>query len=286
MNKVNVPPNMFPIEISNQIKIDTLVSAFTVNRGEGYIFPGESHDFWEMVYISDGYAGITAGSKILKCRAGSLIFHKPNEFHRIWNAGKKDIEFTVISFFAKGEHINKLSDKVLLLDKKGNELINKLRDEIKSNGPDSSYIPSKIRQNTINAAKFISLVEYFLYECANYETNIEPNTSGNAALFTSAVKIMTQNIDKPLKATQIAEQLHISLSQLKRIFNKYALTGVHKYFLDMKISVAKELLSQGESVYNTALSVGFYNQNNFSATFKNLVGISPSKWAKENREDE
>ena len=286
MNKVNIPPNMFPIEISNQIKIDTLVSAFTVNRGEGYIFPGESHDFWEMVYVSEGNVGITAGSKILKCRAGSLIFHKPNEYHRIWNAGKKDIEFTVVSFSAKGEYINNLSDKVLLLDKRGNEQINRIRDEIIQNGPDSNYMPSKIREDSINAAKFISLVEYFLYECANYETNIEPNTSGNATLFTAAVKVMNKNIDKPLKADQIADELHISLSQLKRIFNKYALTGIHKYFLDMKISVAKELLNQGESVYNTALSIGFYNQNNFSATFKKHTGLSPSKWAKENREDD
>ena len=120
MNKVKIP-TMSPIDVVQSIKVDTLVSAFTVNRGEGYLFPGESHDFWEMVYISGGYAGITAGNKILKCRNGSLIFHKPNEYHRIWNAGKKELEFTVISFFAKGEYIYSLSDKVLLLGKMSRE---------------------------------------------------------------------------------------------------------------------------------------------------------------------
>jgi len=285
MNKVK-SLTMTPINISPQIKIDTLVSAFTVSRGEGYLFPGESHNFWEMVYISDGHAGVTAGSKILKCRAGSLIFHKPNEFHRIWNSGKKEIEFTVISFFAKGDYINKLSDKVLLLDKRAVGMLDNLRNEIELNGPDSNYMPQEFRNSAEKASKFIALFEYFLYDCARYEANIEPNTTGNAAIFTAAVKYMNKNINKPLKAKQIADELHISLSQLKRIFNRYALMGIHQYFLDLKLSAAKEMLSQGESVYNTAISVGFYNQNNFSATFKKFTGISPSKWIKENREDE
>lgn len=285
MNKFIIP-TMSPIEVLPHIKIDSLVSAFTISRGEGYLFPGESHNFWEMVYISDGYAGITAESKILKCRAGSLIFHKPNEFHRIWNAGKKAIEFTVVAFSAKGDYINQLNDKVILLDKSGDALINKLKNEIESSGPDSNYMPTKFRNQSDKTSKFISLLEYFLHECVSYKTNIEPNTSGNAALFTAAVKIMLKNIDKPIKAQQIAEELHISLSQLKRIFNRYALTGVHKYFLDLKLSVAKEMLSRGESVYNTAIAVGFYNQNNFSAAFKKATGISPSKWVKENREDQ
>ncbi len=284
MSKVKIP-TMSPIEILPQIRIDTLVSAFTVSRGEGYIFPGESHDFWEMVYISEGTAGITAGSKILKCRAGSLIFHKPNEFHRIWNAGKKELEFTVVSFNAKGEYINKMFNKVLMLDKKGIDALNTLRSEIESNGPDSNYMPQKFRSDKEKAAKFTVFLEYLLYEFSKYETNIEPNTVGNAALFTAAVKIMNKNVDKPLKAKQIADELNISLSQLKRIFNRYALKGIHQYFLDLKITTAKEMLERGESVYNTALAVGFYNQNNFSSTFKKLTGLSPSKWAKENREE-
>ena len=284
MNKVKIP-TMSPIDVVQSIKVDTLVSAFTVNRGEGYLFPGESHDFWEMVYISGGYAGITAGNKILKCSNGSLIFHKPNEYHRIWNAGKKELEFTVISFFAKGEYIYSLSDKVLLLDKKAIGLLETLRNEIAENGPSDNYMPHEFRHSSEKASKFTAYLEFFLYECAKYETNIEPNTTGNAAIFTEAVNFMINNINEPIKAAQIAEALHISLSQLKRIFNKYALMGIHQYFLDLKISYAKELLIQGESVCNTALSVGFYNQNNFSATFKKATGLSPSKWIKENRED-
>ena len=275
-------PTMTPVEIRPTISVDTLVSAFSVYRGEGYRFPGESHNFWEMVYISEGYAGITAGSQIYKCHSGALIFHKPNEFHRIWNAGKKDIKFTVISFYAKGEYINALANKMLYLDKNGLELMHKLQSEIEQNGPDDNYMPQNFRNNKAAVSKFVALLEFFLYECVKAPTNIEPKTTGSAAIFTAAVKAMNKHIDKPLKANELAEELHISLSQLKRIFNRYALTGVHEYFLDLKIAKAKDLLSKGESVYNTAFALGFSNQNNFSATFKRETGTSPSKWANRN----
>lgn len=284
MNAVNIPI-MVPVEIYPSLEIVTLVSAFTVSRGEGYLFPGESHNFWEVVFINEGYAGITAGSKIFKCRSGALIFHKPNEYHRIWNAGRSDIKFTVFSFFAKGDYINKLAGKMLYLDKDGLELMGRIETEIAANGPDDNYMPANFRKDNAAVAAFAALITLFLYRCAKIPTNIEPKSTGNAAIFTAAVKTMNKYIDKPVKAKQIADELHISLSQLKRVFNRYALTGVHEYFMNLKIAKAKKLLASGESVYNAGLAVGYFNQNNFSAAFKRETGVSPSRWTKEIGED-
>ena len=89
---------------------------------------------------------------------------------------------------------------------------------------------------------------------------------------------MQHCIDRSLAVNQLASELHVSQSQLKRLFHHYALTGVHEYFLKLKMNHAKVLLSRGESVRNTALAVGFDNQNNFSTAFKRETGLPPSKW--------
>lgn len=265
------------------IDIKGIHSAFTVVRNENYTFNGEAHDFWELVYVSKGSVGVAADSRILKCSPGTVIFHKPNEFHRIWNAGIDDIEFTVITFVAQGEYLAKLCDKVIHLDLNGLKLTNELQRIIAENGPDDEYTAQNFRKNSVSMAMFCVALERFLYMCAENENEVHPRTSGNAAIFTAAVNKMHENISEQIKIQQIADELHVSLTQLKRIFKKYTLKGVHEYFLALKIEKAKSMLLDGNSVYDTAIAVGFYNQNYFSAAFKREVGITPSEWARKNQ---
>lgn len=70
------------------------------------------------------------------------------------------------------------------------------------------------------------------------------------------------------------------MGHLKRIFKEYALTGIHEYFLAIKIGKAKVLLSQGETVNKVAEAIGFYNPNYFSSSFKRITGVTPTQWLK------
>ena len=76
----------------------------------------------------------------------------------------------------------------------------------------------------------------------------------------------------------LAEVLGVSLSKLKRVFSQYSLIGVHEYFLGLRVSYAKQLLSQGESVTRVSELAGFNNQNYFSSSFKRVTGISPKDY--------
>ena len=272
------------IKYKRFIDVKGLITAFTVTRSENYVFKGESHDFWEMVYVSKGSVGVAEDGRILKCTPGTVIFHKPNAFHRIWNAGRDDIEFSVISFVADGECMNKLCDKVVYLDVNGLALTGELQDMLEKYSRDEEeYMPTNFYKNDEAFAKFCSIFEHFLYACAESKNEVRPRTSGNASIFTAAVNKMRENISQQIKVQQIADELHISLAQLKRIFKKYTLKGVHEYFLTLKIEEAKTMLAGGCSVYDTAMAVGFYNQNYFSAAFKREVGITPSEWARKNQ---
>ena len=95
------------------IYITKIHSAFSVEEAENFDYAGESHDFWVMVFIERGTAGITAGSRVFTCLPGTLVFHKPNEFHRIWNVGQGAMQFTIISFSVQGAYAEKLRGRVI-----------------------------------------------------------------------------------------------------------------------------------------------------------------------------
>ena len=263
------------------IALTRLFTAFTTSRGVHYQYPGESHDFWEMVYIQEGDAGITAGNRIFTCHGGALIFHKPNEFHRIWNAGTRDLTFTVVTFSADGAFLRQLEDTFIYLDEQRLPLMRRLEHFIAEHGPDDRYMAVGFREDPTAAAAFVSLLEHFLYVCITADTTVSPNTSESARLFADAVNILQDHIHCSLRVTELADALYISESRLKRLFRRYASIGVHEYFMTMKIDRSKVLLAQGRSVGTVAEAVGFSNQNYFSAAFKNHTGLSPTDWLKE-----
>lgn len=264
------------------IYINKIHSAFSVEEPEEFNYPGESHDFWEMVFIEKGTAGITAGSRIFTCLPGTLIFHKPNEFHRIWNAGSGSIRFTIISFSLFGDYARILYNKVVTLTDKTEQLMASLKQQISKNQGQSHFLPDVFQCAGVPFGKFCNTLELLLYACAEIADQPRAQVTGQAAIFTAAVKTMRENIHLPLKARELAEILHISLSQLKRIFQQYASTGVHEYFLKMKMDTARDLLRQGQNVSAVAESLGFDSPNYFSAAFKREVGVTPGQYRRKN----
>lgn len=263
------------------IFVTKLYSAFTTEEAEEFNFAGESHEFWEMVFVEKGTVGITAGSRVFTCLPGTLVFHKPNEFHRIWNAGKGAIRFSILSFFLQGEYGKKLYNKVITLCGETEQLANSLIRQIAENQGKIHFLPEALQVPGVPYARFCSTLELLLYACAETANQPRETATGNAAIFTAAVKKMRENIRQPMKTRELAEALHVSLSQLKRIFQQYASTGVHEYFLGMKMDHARSLLRQGQSVGLVAEAVGFDSPNYFSVAFRREVGISPGAYRKE-----
>ena len=62
--------NYEPLKIERPLRVGRLYSLHYFQFAAGYIFPGESHDFWEMVYIDRGEADIGAGEEIVRLREG------------------------------------------------------------------------------------------------------------------------------------------------------------------------------------------------------------------------
>ena len=47
------------------ITLDCLYSTFENTYGSDYSFPGETHDFWEILYVREGHICVSADERIL-----------------------------------------------------------------------------------------------------------------------------------------------------------------------------------------------------------------------------
>ena len=84
-------------KLENIIEISKIVTVHYYEFDKSFVFGGESHDFWEMVYIDKGRVLIRRDKEELTLSQGEIVFHKPNEFHAI-KAQDSAPNFFVVSF--------------------------------------------------------------------------------------------------------------------------------------------------------------------------------------------
>ena len=264
-------------KINQKITITEMFSFFEEHKDINFNFPGESHNFWECLYLSKGELCISADERIYNLTSGEIIFHKPLEFHKFTIESSEGADIIVFSFSFDCDSAEYFKNKVFRLSEKQKDIIYRLRDYGRENVVSgSNYLLPFMTSNTYSQMVITYIYQLLLSLIADNTVAPETSDSYDATIYKKAVNYMNSNINTNLLISNIADEYNISVSTLKRIFNKYAGISVHKYFLQMKIKRATQLLQDGNSVSNVSEKLGFSSQEYFSAAFKRETGISPS----------
>lgn len=87
------------------------------------------------------------------------------------------------------------------------------------------------------------------------------------------------HITEDLSLDHLSSRFFLSGSYLCRIFKNDTGTTIHKYITAKRITLAKDLLSQGYSVTDACNASGFRDYNGFLKSFVAEVGLPPKKYA-------
>ncbi len=98
------------------------------------------------------------------------------------------------------------------------------------------------------------------------------------SLVNKAKIFMTDRIDRKINFEELASELGVGYSWFRRMFRHYTSLAPAQYFLQLKLTKAKDLLvSTTLSVKEIAIMTGFESQFYFSKFFKQRIGMSPLK---------
>ncbi|GAA2970875.1 AraC family transcriptional regulator [Lentilactobacillus parakefiri] len=92
-----------------------------------------------------------------------------------------------------------------------------------------------------------------------------------------------ENLANNLSLAAFADQFFMNPNYLDRTFKKYTGLSIHRYVVEKRIELAKQLLRSGKSVTLVCEKSGFRHYSNFIRTFNTIVGISPGKYKKKYR---
>lgn len=101
---------------------------------------------------------------------------------------------------------------------------------------------------------------------ADQRVSLHSRSGMHNAHLAKTIQIMADRINDPISPAVVAEQIGISTRQLERLFGKYLNASPKKYFMELRLDRARNLLLQTESsVTGVAFACGVESPGHFSA---------------------
>ena len=122
------------VTIEPILKVTDLYTLYYFQHKSGYRFEGESHDFWEIIYVDHGRASGLNGSEPYELKKGQMIFHHPNVFHNfrtgvMTDEVDEDCDIIVISFGGNLEVLEQFRDHIFTLSIYERNIFKQILDE-------------------------------------------------------------------------------------------------------------------------------------------------------------
>lgn len=262
---------MFTLKpICSDFEIEGFYTAFHFHWTDFFAFNvGESHNFWEVVFVESGSVEVTEDENAYTLSEGTVIFHAPMEFHRIRSAAGSTPKGFIFSFQSSGALPNVIKRGVFALDASQRKLYDALRESI--------YHFAHEDASSCAGMKAVALLKLFVLKIAERPVMVGSSTVHSALEYQRISSFMAKNSFENLTLDDIATQTNISVSYMKFLFHTYAGIGPKKYFNQLRIQRATELLQNGHSVTDVSTIMNFSSPNYFSVFFKKHTGVPPSQ---------
>ncbi len=253
------------------------------------------HDYFELVYISDGYCLHDMASRMTLLMAGDLFIIPPGKTHRYMC--NRDIKLYNCMFTA--ESFGPLTEKLNLIPGV-NSLLNPNYDgfmhahlELQERSAVTQLLEDMTQEYQKRMAGWDLLLESYMtslvVHCGRiFQHHLSDMQEKRTYMgyVTQALQYIDKHYQDELTIHDIAEHIGVSNDYFSRQFKQVTGIAPVEYLRRYRFARAMELLAGGESVTDVSRQVGFKNLCHFSREFKNQLGVTPSQYRKQYAEQQ
>lgn len=282
-------PTTFKIDIN----VKKIVTVHYFEYSKDYVFDGESHDFWEILYVDKGSVNVTAHDRKLTVNAGEMVFHKPNEFHNVLANGKVAPNLIVISFVCNSDTMKHFNNRVVKLTDAETDLLAHIISEAKRafKSPFDDPYSKKLTRKKDASFGSEQLIKIYLEQLLINLIRRENKSYLPGPVVTKLIKhsdteivksikqFLIENIFGNISFQDVCRYVSQGNTNVKMIFKKATGKGVMEYYRDLKIEQAKIMMREEDCNF-TQISerLGYSSIHYFSRQFKKVTGMTPSEY--------
>lgn len=280
-------PDYRPLAPSRPVEVRQLYSVHYFEYTGSYAYPGERHDFWELLYVDKGVVQVTAGERTCRLNQGQVIFHAPGEFHAFSAVGVAP-DLVVVGFGCGGPAMDFFRGRLSYISGEERALLGRIVAESAAafstplNLPGVTQLRRREEQPFGAEQLACAALEELLIRLVRREGSpaapAGPRTEDGAVL-AQVMRYLEQRLDRPLTVEEICRDNLVGRSQLQKLFHAHTGGGVMACFGELKIQAARRLIREGRLNFTQiAARLGFQSVHYFSRRFRLATGMSPSEY--------
>lgn len=276
------------IPLENIINIEKIVTLFSMRLECGFCFEGESHDFWELIFVLDGEIEIRCADGRRQMRRGDIFFHQPGAFHAVECRCSRGAEIFITSFECRSAAMDFFVQRKMKLGDSIHGLVDEILTEKRAcflpNVSPLEYSPGAPVGSQQMLRCYLETLLIRIMRQAESEERCERIffTSSEELIDRLAADIvehLRERVEENVTLDELGEKFHFSKSHICHIFKARMGCGIKKYFLGLKLERAKELLAEGKAtVTEISDRLAFVSPQHFTRTFRRSTGMTPTAY--------
>lgn len=282
------------ISLKQEISIQRMYTIHCYEYDGGFAFAGESHPFWELVYVDLGEASVVSGQESYLLPRGKALLHAPDVFHSLKATGGEALTLLVLSFECDSEALSSICRRTLEISGAEKHLLSSIiadaREAFESplNG---TYFKLRRRLNASYGTEQVIRLNLEMLLLLLLRRNREADEAfppeamhrqnDNEALAKSTLQLMENNLRHPLSLERLCHEMGVSQDKLQRVFRGILGESVMEHYSTLRIEKSKALIRDaGLNFTQIAELLGFSSIHYFSKQFKQFTGMSPSEYSR------
>ena len=278
----------FNYQINKVITVKNLITIEYLDISSNFSYPEEIHDFYEFTYIDSGKIVCFINGEESILTQGDFLLIPPQTRHS-YSAAKGTPAAIFIVCFRSNSEILTVFDKKIALDKNSRVLVSDILSESKK----AFSFPFERRLKLLDTPTFGAqqLVENNIERLLIHLTRDIINQSSDIKMVMNSVEfestlvndiiiILKKNVEARITLDDICRHTFYSKTFLNNVFKKNTGTSIMKYYTELKIQRAKELLRESASPSSVSNQLKFDSPTYFTKVFKRYTGITPSAYRK------
>jgi len=284
----------FGLKPELELDIEQIFSIHFFEYIKKFSYSGESHNFWEFVYVDKGAIEVLGGDKKHNLIKGDIIFHQPDEFHNLNSNGRIAPNLVIVSFSSKSTGMEWFQNRILRISKEEQNILARIIHETRNsfssslNDPWLPGLKRKDRQAFASEQLIKNYLEQFLISLVRRELHftesrqpvspLKENTNKDA--FNIVIRYFEKNLINMSNLETVCRETGYSCTHLENVFKEKTGRSVMEYYKITKLEKAKDLIREGNYTFTQIASFLNYSSiHYFSKVFKKYIGMTPSEYA-------
>lgn len=266
--------------VLNSVEIDGFILSHSIDKApKDSDFPSHIHDSYEIFCLVRGNVDYIVEGTLYKLKPGAIMLMRPSETHKLIVNKSTEYERYVLNFSSSIFSGTNFSMELLSPFKK------------RGLGEENIYFSGEL-----GAVSAITQIEKLISESALFNKNdaIISNLSSLLCSINSAfnmrekklaergleaemISFVNENLTSDLTIEKIAEQMHVSPSQVSRVFKKATGKSPHSYINAKRLILFNKKVRNGKGVIEACHESGFNDYSSFYRLYKKHFGKAPGQ---------